>query len=64
MNGGIRSLKMQGKYKHKLTGDIYEVIERKKDLFMRCIFSLTNKSNDYFLINESWNKFGNFEKIE
>jgi hypothetical protein len=55
---------MAGKYKHKLTGEIYEVIERKKDLFMRCIFSETNKSNDYFLITESWNKFNHFEKIE
>ena len=55
---------MAGKYKHKLTSEIYEVIERKKELFMRCVFSETNKSNDYFLITESWNKFNHFEKIE
>jgi hypothetical protein len=55
---------MQGKYKHKLTGEIYEVIERKKELFMRCVFSHTNKSDEFYPLTESWNKFELLVKIE
>jgi hypothetical protein len=55
---------MAGKYKHKLTGEIYEVIARKKELFARCIFSHTNKNDDFYPIAENWNKFEYFEKID
>ena len=55
------------KWKHKLTGEVYEVRQispKTKDLVMVYILGKTDKSKEPFLITENWNCFLNFEKIE
>lgn len=56
-----------GFWRHKLTGEEYEIRQlsvKVKDLVMVYRKGKTNKSKEPFMITENWNCFCNFEKIE
>lgn len=56
-----------GIWKHKLTGETYEIRQispKVKDLVMVFRTGLTDKLKEPFMITENWNCFCNFEKIE
>lgn len=56
-----------GLWKHKITGETYEISRislKTKDLQMRFKSGFIEKSKEPFLLNNDWNKFDSFERIE
>jgi hypothetical protein len=55
---------MIGLYKHKLTGEIYEIKFVKKELSLCFVSGEINKSKEHFPLPIGWNRFNYFQKIE